>query len=394
MNMNEGHWVPAFAGGHHESHCPALRLFVRVHFSPMGGSAREVHMHMLWNTSPTCTCRSRKKEPLTPFSPGEEETSFHTDRTKKNRRPFDSDASSLTPPSCFFTKLPYFFITNELYTKRAKLRSDRVAALGRPGGCNPVWYLRFRCPIRSAAASFHQFLDAERQTYPHASPAERLLVSHARETEFRLRQIVVHEPSLGTRSRYRRDHHEGSFRRWAPTRKRIRPGKQKAEDKRRNGIRFLLGRFEPFIIESETPFVHRGIFLNRHVTLFVHTSASALSPSSFQGSDLINLIARRLQYEFKFVKYNSLSLVCPRTFILMDRTPGDKDEVLAAGISLGGWHSCPLRYFHYGEHYVTATRSREHKRALDFDILDSFALVKMNQQSYIIRNALKCLSRI
>lgn len=61
----------------------------------------------------------------------------------------------------------------------AKLRSDRVAALGRPGGCNPAWYLRFRCPIRSAAASFHQFLDAERQTYPHASPAERLLVSRA-----------------------------------------------------------------------------------------------------------------------------------------------------------------------------------------------------------------------
>lgn len=63
----------------------------------------------------------------------------------------------------------------------AKLRSalGRVAALGRPGGRNPVWYLRFRCPIGSAAASFHQFLDAERQTYPHASPAERLLVSRA-----------------------------------------------------------------------------------------------------------------------------------------------------------------------------------------------------------------------
>lgn len=43
-------------------------------------------MHMLWNTSPTCTCRSRK-EPLTPFSPGEEETFFHTDRTKKTGDP-------------------------------------------------------------------------------------------------------------------------------------------------------------------------------------------------------------------------------------------------------------------------------------------------------------------
>lgn len=45
---------------------------------------------------------------------------------------------------------------------------------------NPAWYLRFRCPIGSAAVSFHQFLDAERQTYPHASPTVRLLVSRAR----------------------------------------------------------------------------------------------------------------------------------------------------------------------------------------------------------------------
>ncbi|KYN05581.1 hypothetical protein ALC62_03499, partial [Cyphomyrmex costatus] len=73
--------------------------------------------------------------------------------TTKNRRPFDSDASSLTPPSKLFL-------------------------LG--------------------------------------------------ETEFRLRQIVVHEQI----SRYRRNHHESSFRRWAPARKRI----------RRNGICFLLGR--------------------------------------------------------------------------------------------------------------------------------------------------------
>ncbi|KYN33816.1 hypothetical protein ALC56_11892, partial [Trachymyrmex septentrionalis] len=122
-----GHWVSAHAGGHHESRCPALRLFIRAHFSPMGVFLRywfnlidplpdEVHMHMLWKTSLACTCRSRK-EPLTPFSPGEEET---------------------------------------------------------------AWYLRFRCPIGSAAVSFH-------------------LVPRC-------------------------------------------PGKQKAEDKRRNGICFLLGR--------------------------------------------------------------------------------------------------------------------------------------------------------
>ncbi|KYN17343.1 hypothetical protein ALC57_10319 [Trachymyrmex cornetzi] len=70
--------------------------------------------------------------------------------------------------------------------------SDRVAALGRSRGCGLVFrYLRFRCPIGSVAVSFHLVLRC---------------------------------------SRYRRNHHESSFCRWAPTRKRI----------------------------SKTPFVHRG----------------------------------------------------------------------------------------------------------------------------------------
>lgn len=79
-------------------------FFIRHWFNLIDPLPSEAHMHMLWNTSPTCTCRSRK-ELLTPFSPGEEETFFRTDRTKKKQETLRLGCEQFHPslvPSCFF----------------------------------------------------------------------------------------------------------------------------------------------------------------------------------------------------------------------------------------------------------------------------------------------------
>lgn len=60
--------------------------FIRHWFNLIDPLPSEAHMHMPWNTSPTCTCRSRK-ESLTPFSPGEEETFFSYWQDKKTGDP-------------------------------------------------------------------------------------------------------------------------------------------------------------------------------------------------------------------------------------------------------------------------------------------------------------------